>query len=285
MRCSRDKTRCDFKSPKCSRCNEKGVGCQYNTAAPRKAPNLQETDAARRRYQSKEIAFLAWPKCSDLLTAAFLALPSEASVSPEQIDGDADANLVPLGDWQLDADLFEKNDFDLVLSDHQSSSLGIGISPPPMTFLNLPGMRLFGVRASVTPTQQPIASIILRLLRSYPSMLLRKETFPPFISPLLYTWAKQGGGRPLESLINCVNLVQMFKMQTATDRRFVWGLIRVEQERLWSEVRTSHSISTSTCTLADLAARKIRQMGALGSAAIPSCLLSTAGSRWRIATQ
>jgi hypothetical protein len=32
-----------------------------------------------------------------------------------------------------------------------------------------------------------LTSLLLRLLRAYPFMLLKKDTFPPFVNPLLYS--------------------------------------------------------------------------------------------------
>jgi hypothetical protein len=43
---------------------------------------------------------------------------------------------------------------------------------------------------------QILVPLLLRILQSYPFMLLRKETFPPFVSPLLYSWAETGKAHP-----------------------------------------------------------------------------------------
>lgn len=245
MRCSRDKTRCDSKAPHCTRCKEKGVDCHYKNATPRDSRQSEDAGSLRTQRQGKDVAPASWPKCSDVKQVA-LPFPSSragSSISPDQFDnGGRDTDLALSDGWELDSSLFENMDFEFGSTDSQDSELtGLNslFSSPSLT---LPVMRSFGIRSTVTPTQRPVVSIIMQLLRSYPYMLLRKETFPPVVSPLLYSWAEKGEGPPQETLINCVSLVQMFKMRTAANRKFVWNLIRLEQERIWSNVRLSQHL-------------------------------------------
>ena len=68
-------------------------------------------------------------------------------------------------------------------------------------------------------------------------MMLRKETFPPFIhsSYCLH-------GEMPKALVNCMSIVQMFSTRTSASNEFVWRTIRMEQERLWVEVRTKFDL-------------------------------------------
>ncbi|KAH7324431.1 hypothetical protein B0I35DRAFT_424159 [Stachybotrys elegans] len=82
---------------------------------------------------------------------------------------------------------------------------------------------------------QVLSSILIRILQSYPLMLLRRETFPPFVSPLLYSWAETGQTPPQHPLVNCVSLVHMFKAEAEPNKMFVWSVIKLEQERILLE--------------------------------------------------
>ncbi|GJN75448.1 hypothetical protein PLIIFM63780_009346 [Purpureocillium lilacinum] len=67
--------------------------------------------------------------------------------------------------------------------------------------------------------------------------MLRKAALPPFIHPLLFSWAEAGIGPSHKALLNCVGLVDLFKSRTGPDRNVVWKLIKLEQER----ILTSHT--------------------------------------------
>lgn len=50
------------------------------------------------------------------------------------------------------------------------------------------------VRSIARPRQVSLISLVTRILRSYPYMLLENGTFPPFLSPQLYLWARSKDG-------------------------------------------------------------------------------------------
>ncbi|KAI1295715.1 hypothetical protein F5Y03DRAFT_302449 [Xylaria venustula] len=102
---------------------------------------------------------------------------------------------------------------------------------PLFTPVNI-SLGLFQNRASVEPHKAHAASLFRRTLGSYAFMLLRRENLPPFICPHAYEWAEEQSNNPLEALVNCTSLVQMFHARTPTNRGFIWRLIRLEQERL-----------------------------------------------------
>lgn len=63
----------------------------------------------------------------------------------------------------------------------------------PWTF-QLSAPVLFDKRPFPRPKHSPLVSLVMRILRSYPSMMLRKAALPPFIHPLLFSWAEAGIG-------------------------------------------------------------------------------------------
>ncbi|KAF2805755.1 uncharacterized protein BDZ99DRAFT_524706 [Mytilinidion resinicola] len=69
---------------------------------------------------------------------------------------------------------------------------------------------------------------LIRIIRSYPEMMLRRETFPPFIHPQYRT---VGGFLP-ETLANCMSVAQMFTTRTKESKGFMWRTIQMERDRV-----------------------------------------------------
>lgn len=80
---------------------------------------------------------------------------------------------------------------------------------------------------------QPCGSPLMRILYSYPKMMLRPETFPHFIHPLCFP---EGTTANPESIVNCMSLMQLFESGNHDSRKLVWRMILSEQERLASTV-------------------------------------------------
>jgi hypothetical protein len=68
-------------------------------------------------------------------------------------------------------------------------------SPSPWDF-DLPLVPLFGHRNFNKPFHSHLVSLIMRILKSYPYMMLHKATLPPFVHPLVFSWAQSGVGHP-----------------------------------------------------------------------------------------
>lgn len=88
-------------------------------------------------------------------------------------------------------------------------------------------------RALAKTSGKMSALFLTRILGSYPAMMLRKETFPPFIHP--HTESGNDNSLP-EALVNCMSIAHMFVNRNKETSKFVWRTIRMEQERLWLEV-------------------------------------------------
>jgi hypothetical protein len=81
---------------------------------------------------------------------------------------------------------------------------------------------------------QRVSNLISHTLQSYPLMLLRSSTLPPFIHPSMIT--SNDENLHLESLTNCLSLVQMISTGIQTSRKLFWKNVRMECERLSEEV-------------------------------------------------
>lgn len=69
-----------------------------------------------------------------------------------------------------------------------------GASPLALWLRHLPSPSLFSPRAFTRPDQVPLVSLAMRILRSYPYMMVPKGMLPPFLSPPLYSCAEAARG-------------------------------------------------------------------------------------------
>lgn len=107
-------------------------------------------------------------------------------------------------------------------------------SPP-----RLPGQdppRSLVPRKLATTGSQISSMFLTQIICSFPTMMLRKETFPPFIHPRCFSTVPGQEDDLPEALMNCMGLAQMFAIRTKGTRKLLWRTIRMEHERLWSEV-------------------------------------------------
>jgi hypothetical protein len=80
------------------------------------------------------------------------------------------------------------------------------------------------------------STLLTRIIGYYPAMMLRPETFPPFVHALHFSESRDNG-TPSEALVNCMSVAQLFVNRTRETRKFLWGTVRMEQERMWRRCR------------------------------------------------
>jgi hypothetical protein len=114
----------------------------------------------------------------------------------------------------------------------QEAILSPKVSIPPMP---TPNIRSLIQRPKIGTGSQRIANLILHTLKSYPLMMLRYNTLPPFIHPGLIS--SDVGDNHMEPLTNCISLVQMISGGVQGSRKLFWKNVRLECERLYAEVR------------------------------------------------
>ena len=84
---------------------------------------------------------------------------------------------------------------------------------------------------------QRIANLIFHTLKSYPRMMLRPETFPPFIHPPFISSDVETDN--MEPLNNCISLVHMISNGVRGSRKLFWKVVRMECERFFEEVHSA----------------------------------------------
>ncbi|KAL8861960.1 MAG: hypothetical protein Q9178_001830 [Gyalolechia marmorata] len=89
-------------------------------------------------------------------------------------------------------------------------------------------VRSFDHRAQLNTGAQRISDLILHTLKSYPMMMLRDNSLPPFIHPYLVSDDIENNG--MEPLTNCINLVHMLSNRYHGSRKLFWKNVRMECE-------------------------------------------------------
>lgn len=92
---------------------------------------------------------------------------------------------------------------------------------------------------------QRVSNLISHTLQSYPLMLLRSNALPPFIHPSMIIPDDENAH--LESLTNCLSLVQMISTGIQTSRKLFWKNVRMECERLSEEVNGKPWLLKTRC--------------------------------------
>ncbi|TVY37446.1 hypothetical protein LOCC1_G006780, partial [Lachnellula occidentalis] len=252
--CARRKARCDNRRPGCSRCIIKAVECCYPANTSKGAgPKIQHGDEGPVERR----------------TMAPLLVPESPSTESRQEAGDAcdiilDSTLVTSDpefagfgaeyfDWknpELDFAEFldlQTNDKRIQYPSSASSSLVShstpSTDPPEQQAHSSPNVsiprsptrmvRSFIQKPRLTTGAQNIANLILHTLKSYPLMMLRYNTLPPFIHPrLIYSDVENDHMEPLS---NCISLVHMISSGVKGSRKLFWKNVRLECEHMCEE--------------------------------------------------
>lgn len=193
--CVRAKTRCVWHADKsleaCIRCSKRGAKCEYNSAAGHHGsdaalPESALTSILTRRSNSAENTQVS-------AVQTYQTKSSPLGPSTEVIwNGD----FLNIGTPALANKLVGNQDICSVPSTFgKVSSLFVtGTYPSTPSIRQVSSPSLFSPRVFTKPSQVPLATVAVRMLRSFPFMMLQKGTLPPFMSPLVYSWAKTGRG-------------------------------------------------------------------------------------------
>ncbi|KAF2099004.1 hypothetical protein NA57DRAFT_76240 [Rhizodiscina lignyota] len=100
---------------------------------------------------------------------------------------------------------------------------------------------LLVIQQTERPHAQHNADLIIQSLRSFPTMMLRRETFPWFIHPHSHLLSKSEGAALPEALSTCMGIAQMFASRTSETKPFLWSTIKAEYRRFANE---EHRMST-----------------------------------------
>jgi len=256
--CAKRKARCDHDRPQCSRCKGKGIECRYPASASNKhsgqrSPIITDTPNERGNSTTSLVASSPSPESHLGVSDGSDTLLDDAfAVSASQIESFGDGSL----DWNypnidlagyLDPKtkdgMFEYSSLEWSPTINRSTfSTNQALQAQPnMSYIELSiplapnsNIRKLIQRPQIKTGTQRTANLILYTLKSYPRMLLRPNTLPPFIHP--YLISSEVDSRDMESLINCISLVHMINSGVQGNRKLFWKNVRLECERMYAEV-------------------------------------------------
>ena len=106
-----------------------------------------------------------------------------------------------------------------ISSTSQTNQVQKAIFPPDISIPPMPTytLRSFDQRPRLKTGAQRIANLILHTLKSYPLMMLRDNTLPPFIHTHLVSSDVENND--MEPLNNCISLVHMLKSRIHGSRK------------------------------------------------------------------
>jgi hypothetical protein len=90
-------------------------------------------------------------------------------------------------------------------------------------------------RRQGNPASKHAASLISHIVSAFPQMMLRRQTFPPFIHAY---WHRPNVP---EILGNCMSIAQLYAVRTPETRPFLWRSIETEHKRFRKNVRLLHA--------------------------------------------
>ena len=96
-------------------------------------------------------------------------------------------------------------------------------------------------RPNMSTGTQRVANLILHTLKSYPLMMLRHKTLPPFIHP--HSMSIEVENDNMEPLNNCFSLVHMTGSGIRGSRKLFWRNVRQECEHLYANVCPLHLVT------------------------------------------
>ncbi|KAH8810620.1 hypothetical protein F5884DRAFT_875195 [Xylogone sp. PMI_703] len=250
--CARAKARCDNKLPICSRCITKATECRYPTNSSRNTVSRTHgSDNTSTEWRERDVSLVIDPpgieNCRDANNHDVILNTTFALTDPEF--GNLGMNW---GDSSIDFTSFltpQLND----ISAQNGSSRRSSLAHRPMSSTDevvhvrptgaslkaaiplLPNCapRLLIRRPSVRAGVRGITNLISHTLKSYPLMMMRQNTLPPYIhSRMMSCYVDDNHLNPLS---NCINLVHMISHEVKGGRRLFWENVRLECERICEE--------------------------------------------------
>jgi hypothetical protein len=253
--CAKGKVGCDNRQPECSRCISKAIKCQYPAKIPRVTePRIETNDDTPNEGEDMTLLSVAdYPSVDNGQKAS-----DDSNVILDGTLVSPNLDFINLGGENLDEDDLNIDFSDFVNpqtndQDLESESLSPIQYPTPSidqtgreqqdlfaSSSSIPSVpssiiRLLIHRPKMQTGAQRIANLILHNLKSYPLMMLRYKTLPPFIHPSLV--ASDIENVHMEALNKCISLVHMISSGVRGSRMLFWHNVRMECERFSREVR------------------------------------------------
>ncbi|EXM12293.1 Zn(2)-C6 fungal-type DNA-binding domain [Fusarium oxysporum f. sp. vasinfectum] len=211
--CRIAKTKCDFGQP-CSRCTKKDLRCAYGRTIRNGAATTIEHYQNHNARSSNELEGVnGLVSCEP--PRVFLELDEFASdfISSLNTISTDPSELMPNS-----LDVFPPS----ITNDMQTRV-------PPRSLTSKGDLTRISNRLS---SMQHASRVIMQMLYAYPQMMLRRQTFPPFIHPHWHLKTLP------ETLGNCMSIGQLFAARTPETQSFLWRMVAAEEGRFREKLHT-----------------------------------------------
>jgi hypothetical protein len=251
LTCTRAKTHCDGAYPNCSRCLAKSLTCRYErpplSSAQVVAPSTSSDESAEATLISASSLDFYSQSGMQLVQTSQNGFEGPLSSSPEYPG--SNSVLPDIYDMSFSEPISSQTMRDpLLLSYPTSTSSSDSLYPDveeALTFDHLlpKPPKAFDPRTVRNHLFSLNAKYMICTLRSYPLRMLpgKPRDLPSFIHPQCMSYISRDDrmihdshSSPLE---NCLAIMQMWSVKSKGNSSFIWSTIRMEQERLLSEVR------------------------------------------------
>ena len=248
--CNAAKTKCNFETP-CSRCVKKSIECVYNAATAVGRQTLPtSSEVASFGLADDEILNNANDAFTDHLAMndarlQFVTGNSHPSTQTFSLNESLTLDrLLVLEDYASDQ-LQRFSDVSVAPWDKGNQQPaawctwtrgGFSLSVVTETPVGELNSNLLAILQTERPHAQHNANLVIQSLRSFPTMMLRRETFPWFIHPHSQLLSNPGRADLPEALSTCMCIAQMFVLRTSETSRFLWCTVRAESRRFINEV-------------------------------------------------
>ena len=264
--CVRAKIRCNLDPAGCSRCTSRGNPCTYRGRLSRNPGFGSPTPAATgSRFPQDEL-----PEINRSTHVDSPALPLDefgpgvVAPSIDTISGNSQLSHTPLT-WDnevfgarfldtLDVTTPLNGDYHLGVTieaphaspeaQHVSDYLTASSRPRQPSPSNLASLSyqdpssMLERRNFSEPELDLTGDLTLHILRSYLYVMADRDSVPPFIHPKYQNLMEMGTSRP-SPLYAAMKLAKMLFLGRRMNKTLIWRLIRMEQERLLNDVRTT----------------------------------------------
>ncbi|KAF5682424.1 putative short chain dehydrogenase family [Fusarium denticulatum] len=207
------KTKCDFGQP-CSRCTKKNLRCTFGrpirNGAAASIEHCQELNA----------------QPSNELEAVNEFIPCELLSVSLELDDFASDFIPSLDAISTDSSGLMPASLEMFLPGITND---VQIRIPPRSLSSKGDLTRVSHRLS---SMQHASRVIMQMLYAYPQMMLRRQTFPPFIHPHWHLKTLP------ETLGNCVGISQLFAARTPETQPFLWRMVAAEEERFREKLHT-----------------------------------------------
>ncbi|KAL7900526.1 hypothetical protein HDV64DRAFT_267582 [Trichoderma sp. TUCIM 5745] len=221
-RCYVSKTRCSHARPQCSRCLAQGFECIYEESNQRpliESPStLQQQEPNLTTASSQTESSVPHTLCSDSTRHPYIT-----STSSKDVHQSSDAQNASYSNTGKPPFANSTNLWQTHLSLHSSSLDDDEVTQSRTSTELLHTYQVF-------TTSKFAAGLLSQAISAFPQMMLRRQTFPPFIHAHWHLPSLP------ETLANCMSIAQLFATRTAETRPFLWRTIGIEVNRLQDEV-------------------------------------------------